>query len=171
MSKIYRYKLDEEVISSLSAFGKLYEHLPNKEFKEQWKELLEINKVLFEKEELRLRKLGYEKDVYDKLYKSCRYYYRKKKPKEIKKRRHYINCSNKLLNAIDMFIKDKLRNNTIFKPSDYYELFKKQEHNIIEQEIFSLSSSLTKDEITNKIKKTFKNRCFILIKNNDNIYE
>ncbi len=170
MSNIYRYKLSQEVIDIISAFGKLYEDLPNKEFKEKWKELLESKGELFNIESDRLKELGYNKDVLDKIYKSCRYYYRKKQPKEKKKRRVYISCTEELLNAIDEFIKLNLRNFiTDIKPSNVYERFQLTHKDLIEKEILHLSISLSKEHALDKIKKTFKNRCFILIKNKDNI--
>ena len=170
MSNIYRYKLSQEVIDIISAFGKLYEDLPNKEFKEKWKELLESKGEIFDIESDRLKELGYNKDVLDKIYKSCRYYYRKKQPKEKKKRRVYISCTEELLNTIDEFIKLNLRNlTTDIKPSNIYERFQLTHKDLIKQEILHLSISLSKEHALDKIKKTFKNRCFILIKNKDNI--
>ena len=170
MSNIYRYKLSQEVIDIISAFGKLYEDLPNKEFKEKWKDLLESKGEIFDKESDRLKELGYTKDVLDKIFKSCRYYYRKKQPKEKKKRRVYISCTEELLNAIDNFIKLNLRNSiTDIKPSNIYERFQLTHTDLIEKEIHHLSMSLSKEHALDKIKKTFKNRCFILIKNKDNI--
>ena len=170
MSNIYRYKLSQEVIDIISAFGKLYEDLPNKEFKEKWKDLLESKGEIFDIESDRLKELGYNKDVLDKIYKSCRYYYRKKQPKEKKKRRVYISCTEELLNAIDEFIKLNLRNSiTDIKPSNIYERFQLTYKDLIEKEILHLSISLSKEHALDKIKKTFKNRCFILIKNKDNI--
>lgn len=169
MAKIYRFKLSDEIIEIISAFGKVYEDLPNKEFKEQWKELYESREELFNKEADRLKQLGYKKDVHEKIYKSCRYYYRKKQPKETKKRRQYTSCSEQLLNTIDEFIKLNLRSNQDIKPSDVFEQFNLVYKNLIEDEMTRLSSVLNKEDSINKIKKTFKNRCYILIKNKDNI--
>ena len=50
MAKIYRFKLSDEVIEIISAFGKVYEDLPNKEFKEQGKSYYESREELFNKE-------------------------------------------------------------------------------------------------------------------------
>ena len=117
MSKIYRYKLDLEIIEIISVFGKMYEDLPNKEFKERWKELLTDKKEVFDKEKRRLMNLGYTDNIDDKLYKSCRYYYRKKEPIEKKKRRPYTSCSSEFLTITDEFIKSNSRIDQDMKPS------------------------------------------------------
>ena len=50
-----------------------------------------------------------------------------------------------------------------------FEQFNLVYKNLIEDEMTTLSSILNKEDSINKIKKTFKNRCYILIKNKDNI--
>jgi hypothetical protein len=149
----------------------MYEDLPNKEFKEKWKELSTDKKEVFDKEKRRLMNLGYTDDIDNKIYKSCRYYYRKKEPIEKKKRRPYTSCSSEFLTTTDEFIKSNSRIDQDMKPSDIYETFQSVHKNLIEQEMSLLSTFLNKEDSINKIKKTFKNRCFILIKNKDNIYE
>nr|QFG74893.1 MAG: hypothetical protein [Megaviridae environmental sample] len=170
-SKIYRYKLDDSIIDIISVFGKVYDDLPNKEFKEKWDDLLTDKKDVFDKERERLEKLGYTADIDEKLYKSCRYYYRKKQPIEKKKRRPYTSCSTEFLTITDEFIKLQSRLHQDVKPSDIFTNFQDIYKDLIEQELALLSNKLKKEDSMMKIKKTFKNRCFILIKNNDSIYE
>ena len=170
-SKIYRYKLDDGIIDIISVFGKVHDDLPNKEFKEKWDDLLTDKKDVFDKERERLKKLGYTADIDKKLYKSCRYYYRKKRPIEKKKRRPYTSCSNEFLTTTNVFIKQQSRIYQDTKPSDIFTNFQDIYKELIEQEIVLLLNKLNKEDAMLKIKKTFKNRCFILIKNNDSIYE
>ena len=104
-----RYKFTEKIIDLLSDFAKMHQHEGSKEYKESWQNWIadsEINREL-EEEKSRLIKEGMVGDVIDKLYKSSRYYYRKKinkneeRPKERKK---YEGLTKEILHKMDAHI-------------------------------------------------------------------
>jgi hypothetical protein len=114
----------------------------------------------------RLTNVGYSGDIIDKMYKSARYYFRKKNPekKEPKKRCEYISISRDLLILMDDHIKTSLKDSE-YKPSDGFLDFCKMNKDNLKEEISILLKQGIKDseEIKNKIKKTYKNRYFTTI--------
>ena len=75
---IYRYKFDELFLEDLISFAKIHQFDDRKTFKEEWKLWCESNEEFIEREENRLVSLGYKGDCKDKMFKSSRYYFRKK---------------------------------------------------------------------------------------------
>ena len=168
---IYRYKFSENFIIELFTFSKIHQYDDRKDFKEAWKLWVENKDDLIKTETIRLTELGYEGDILDKMFKSARYYFRKKniEKKQQKTRNHYIGVQKELLDAIDTDIQRGLLNND-FKPSNGFELFCKNKNNFelltIELNILHKQFGLTNPtEIKNKIKKTYKNRYYLLINN------
>ena len=76
--KIYRFKFSDGIVEILDNFSKLHKHTCQKEYKEKWEQWLIENKEEIDKESERLLALGYEGNIKEKMYKSARYYFRKK---------------------------------------------------------------------------------------------
>jgi hypothetical protein len=165
ISAIYRYKFTEELTVELFKFSKIHQYDHRKDFKEAWTIWLENNEYLVETEIRRLTNFGYIGNIRDKMFKSARYYLRKKstEKKAPAERRNYVAVQKELLDAIDTHIKNIISRDS--KPSDGFDDFCKNNKDILNDEIKSLCKNGMTDsnEIKNKIKKTYKNRHFLIV--------
>jgi hypothetical protein len=164
---IYRYKFTNDVLNNLYQFAKIHEFDYREDFKKAWNEWLIENNELVEKETFRLLELGYEGDIIDKMFKSARYYLRKKSTEKNKqkKRKEYININSLLLNEMDSHIKIST-NNPDYKPSLGFNEFCKSHIDLLKKEVTRLVKECNMSEVSeikNKIKKTYKNRYFMII--------
>ena len=75
---IFRYKFSDEFTGPLYQFSKIHQYDHRKDFKEAWNIWIEENDDLVNKEAKRLSELDYKGDIIDKMFKSARYYFRKK---------------------------------------------------------------------------------------------
>jgi len=181
---IYRYKFTEDFTVELYNFAKIHQYDDRKDFKEAWKIWVEENEELVDRETRRLTDLEYDGDILDKMFKSARYYFRKKSTEKAQpqKRKEYLGCQKELLEKIDEHIK-RLTNNLIdkndLKPSICFENFCKENDEYLNNkvEVFKQNNHIQNnekkhiqnnlinaEEIKNKIKKTYKNRYFLIIK-------
>lgn len=162
---IYRYKFTTEFTTELYKFSKIHQYDHRKDFKEAWQIWIEDNKDLIDDETRRLTGLGYDGDVIDKMFKSARYYFRKKstEKKEPSKRRNYVGSQKELLDAMDEHIKTSILLGD-FKPSDGFDDFCSSNVDIIKEQIAQLMQSgiIDSNEMKAKIKKTYKNRYFLI---------
>ena len=171
MSKVYRYKLDLQIIELIENFAKLHQYDERKDYKEAWQEYIKEHNDQIQREKTRLTNLGYNGDLHDKMFKSGRYYYRNKsvtktKPKE---RRKYISLETNILESIYTYIHT---NGLILKPAEGYEQYIKENEELIKTEIDRLkeNTNLSKEDILLKIKKSYKNQYFNMReKDNNNI--
>ena len=158
---IYRYKIKDELMQMLYEFSKIHQYDHRKDFKEAWNKWVELNDEDLMLEKRRLHNIGYDGDVLDKMFKSARYYFRKKstEKKAPKERRNYIGVDKALLYAMDEHIK---KNNSV-KPEFSFDEFCKENVEFLKNEITRLCGFGITDptEIKNKIKKTYKNRYFM----------
>ena len=94
------------------------------------------------------------------MFKSARYYFNKKTENETpKKRRVYIPSSSDFLNTIDVYINSIQED---CQPNLAFNKFCENNIPVVNSEIERLIGlGIDKDEISLKIKKTFKNRYFI----------
>lgn len=163
---IYRYKFTDEFTHELFKFAKIHQYDERKAFKEAWNVWMEDNDDIVNQEYRRLKELGYDGDIFDKMFKSARYYFRKKstEKKEPSKRRIYISTQKDLLEAMDEHIKCNIVSGE-FKPSEGFDEFCKQHVNLIKEEISVLyrAGYTNVNEIESKIKKTYKNRYFLVV--------
>ena len=163
---IFRYKFNNDFINPLYQFSKIHQYDHRKDFKEAWKIWIEENDDLVSKEIKRLSELDYKGDILDKMFKSARYYFRKKstEKKEPQKRRNYVGIQSELLEAMDNHICANKKNYN-YKPSVGFDDFCKQNIDLLKIEVTSLCKSgmTDSDEIKTKIKKTYKNRYFMSI--------
>ena len=91
-TSIYRFKFTPDFTQLLFEFSKLHRFDDRHTFREAWELWLDENNDEVCKETRYLSNLGYEGDVLDKMYKSSRYYFRKKSTSKVepKKRRVYV---------------------------------------------------------------------------------
>jgi hypothetical protein len=163
---IYRYKFSDDFTKELYRFSKIHQYDHRTDFKEAWAVWIDTEDEIVNQEIRRLNNLGYTGDVLDKMFKSARYYFRKKssEKKEPKKRCEYIGVQKDLLDAIDVHIKTNIKMND-YKPSDGFTLFCRDNVEILKEEVkrFCILGYKNPIEIKNKIKKTYKNRYFMLV--------
>ena len=163
---IFRFKFTEEFMEDLYKFAKIHQYDHRKDFKEAWNIWLEENEDIVQEEADRMHYLRYDGDVLDKMFKSARYYFRKKSPVKVepKQRQQYISVSHELLEAMDAHIRTNI-GLADYQPKtgfiDFYEANKR----IIVQTFRSFFEQNIKDGefIQTKLKKTYKNRYFMLV--------
>ena len=147
-------------------FSKVHRYDDRKGFKEAWNQWIEEEdiKPLINEEIKELHTQGYKGDILDKMFKSARYYFRKKSPvkPEPKQRRQYISVDSDLLETMDRHIIV----NRECKPESAFILFCKENEDILRQSIgqFLIKGVNDTQLIQAKIKKTYKNRYFLLVK-------
>ena len=163
---IFRFKFTEEFMAELHNFSKIHQYDHRSDFKEAWLKWVENNDEIIDEEEQLLVSHGYEGDVLDKMFKSARYYFRKKSTIKVvaKERREYITLSHIVLEAMDTHIKNNSRSREYQPKTGFISFFKDNEkilresiNNMIENGITDL------DLIESKLKKTYKNRYFMFI--------
>jgi len=163
---IYRFQFTDEFNVELSNFAKIHQYDHRKVFKEAWEVWLEDNANLVSSEVTRLTDMGYAGDIIDKMFKSARYYYRKKstEKKALAERRQYVGVNKNLLAAMDNHIKKGLINAN-FKPSDGFDGFCKVNIDLLKEEVQMLCKNgiTNPEEIKQKLKKTYKNRYFLIV--------
>jgi hypothetical protein len=163
---IYRFKFTQDFTNNLYIFSKIHQFDHRKDFKEAWQIWVEENDEIINEEVRRLTNLKYEGNILDKMFKSARYYFRKKstEKKEPAKRRVYLGVQKNLLESMDSHIQSNI-NEEDFKPSDGFESFCKENMDVVQQEVNILCKNGINNptEIKNKIKKTYKNRYYLFI--------
>jgi len=163
---IFRFKFTNDFTIELYNFSKIHQYDHRKDFKEAWNIWLEQNEDIVCEEVRRLSNLNYDGNILEKMFKSARYYFRKKstEKKEPAKRRVYQSVQKDLLDAMDAHIKMHI-NEEDYKPSEGFGSFCKEYIDVIKEEVNQLCKNGFSDsnEIKNKIKKTYKNRYFLLI--------
>jgi hypothetical protein len=168
--KIYRYKFTIEFIEELYKFSKIHQYDHRRDFKEAWELWIEEKSNIILEESTRLSNLGYDGDILNKMFTSARYYFRKKgtEKKEPRMRCNYIGLQKELLDAMDNHISLNLHESW-FKPSNGFTKFCKENIELLQQEIELLIRYNITDstEIKKKIKKTYKNRYFMIINKNN----
>ena len=162
---IYRFKFTEEFMVYLYNFSKIHQYDDRKDFKEAWTVWTEENDDIIDGEMRRLLNLGYEGDVLDKMFKSARYYFRKKSTERTdpKQRRQYISVTKDLLDAMDRHIENNIYDEN-YQPKTGFITFCKDNEALLKETISSIFGQGIKESelIEDKIKKTYKNRYFML---------
>ena len=165
MSKTFRFNVSPEMYNLLDVFNTKHKDKPRKEYTQEWVSFIKNNNDIIQTEERRLSNLGFEGDIQKKLFTSVKYYISKRsKQEEPKDRRQYVHIDKSILNKMN----DHLNTNKEkvgFKPSKGYGDFcDMYENEIIIEKIRLQTFDLTIEEVELKIKKTYKNRYFILCK-------
>lgn len=163
---IYRYKFTNQFTDELYKFSKIHQYDHRKDFKEAWEIWINENSDLIDGETRRLINLGYDGDILDKMFKSARYYFRKKstEKKAPASRRIYVGSQKELLASMDQHIQSSILTRE-FKPSDGFDDFCQKNVEILKEQVnqFIRAGITDSMEIKTKIKKTYKNRCFLII--------
>ena len=169
---IYRYKFTQEIMDEIYQFAKIHQYDERKDFKEAWEIWMETQTELVNSEVIRLTELNYQGDIIDKMFKSARYYFRKKGTvkKEPAQRSSYVAINKDLLDAMDQHIVTNITKKD-YKPSDGFVDFCNANVPLLKEEVSRLfeEEGIQKDAkiVEKKIKKTYKNRYFIIISNSD----
>ena len=184
VKKIFRYKLTDTVNDALALFTNVNRFNDRKEIKTAWQEWCNTHCALILDETRRLENLGWVGDddtVKKKMWTSVRYYHMKKENKTIdgvvdgthvsdtnddnvKKRRKYITLDKMFLELIDRHINEQLTHDT-FTPARSYELFVDAYDDNIKHAIKSMADKgLEEADFAFKLKKTYKNRYFNIVK-------
>jgi len=162
-----RFKFTPEIMNEVNAFAKLHQLDDRHSYKEAWKIWYENHTEMIQGESQRLENDGYVGDINDKMFKAGRYYFRKKTNNEDKdktKRRNYISMDSEVIEAMDRHIKDNI-NYISFSPASGYNNFCKDHLSLLKNEItrfYNEDVYISQDILISKIKKTYKNRYFIL---------
>jgi hypothetical protein len=161
---IFRYKFTADFMSALYVFSKIHQYDERNDFKESWKSWIEYNEESVTVESTRLKNLGFKGDVIDKMFKSARYYFRKKSivKNEPQKRRQYINKDKELLNSMDRHISANIYRKD-YQPKTGFDEYCADNIDVLRASIMLINEQGITDvrEIEEKIKKTYKNRYFI----------
>ncbi len=161
-SVIYRYKFTESFMEELYQFSKIHQYDHRKDFKEAWELWTVDNKDMIDDEIIRMTGMGYDGDIIDKMFKSARYYFRKKstEKKEPKTRTPYIKVTRELLEAMDKHI----AGNKLEQPKIGFIDFCKENEIVLKETLKNIRSQGVTDSetIERKIKKTYKNRYFMI---------
>jgi len=150
----YRYEFSKSFCEILEQFAKLHKYDDRKVFKDAWLIWAEENQEWIGRECDALRTSGYTGDALDKMFKSARYYFRKKSviEKDKSPRKAYTKMDSTLLKEMDAYIQEHFD----VKPHDCYAQF---------CAIFSEELAIGMREFgEDKLKKTFKNRRSIIQK-------
>ena len=152
-------------MQELYNFSKIHQYDERKDFKEAWNIWIEENEDIINEEIRRMTNLGYDGDVLDKMFKSARYYFRKKSTEKTvpKQRRQYISVNKELLSAMDTHIEENIYKDD-YQPKKAFISFCKENEKILTTTITQIYAQGIKysEVIEDKIKKTYKNRYFIL---------
>lgn len=190
LKKTFRFEFTEYIMDAIKQFAIVHQYDERKMYKEQWSNWYNENKEDMEREIERMNEIGYVGDVKDKMFKAGRYYFRKKNIKnqdkeeqrecEVfnninnintknteKKRRNYITMLESTLVAMDEHIKKSLATDAQFKPSDGYSEFCEKNVLVLRTEIqrMVVENIIDKKDIAEKIKKTYKNRYYMITSN------
>ena len=167
---IYRYKFTQEFMNEIYQFAKIHQYDDRKDFKEAWEIWMDNQSEIVNSEINRLTSLNYQGDIIDKMFKSARYYFRKKGTvkKEPVQRSSYVAINKDLLDAMDEHITKNMTKKE-YKPSDGFVDFCNTNVPLLKEEVARLfeEECVQKDAkiVEKKIKKTYKNRYFIIISN------
>lgn len=177
--KTSRFVFSEDTVELLSEFAKLHHDDERKAYKAAWQEWIEESDVkpILDTETDRLQSLGFKGDVLDKMFKSVRYYFRKKnsatsEESESKSPRTYNTLPRETLKKIDEHIKEQIKthlhinNNaqvieSAVKPSTCFDDFC-----IINKPLFlemlegETATNERMNQIVERLKKTYKNRYY-----------
>jgi hypothetical protein len=164
---IFRFKFTQEFMDKLHIFSKIHQYDERKDFKEAWEQWVEENEEIINVESRRIVNLGYDGDIMDKMFKSARYYFRKKtnEKKVAKERRKYISIAHDLLEGMDTHIISHIGKED-YQPKNGFIIFCKENEELLKHAINEMLEQGIKDSplIQEKIKKTYKNRYFIISK-------
>ena len=163
--KILRYKYSPDMVEQLERFGRLHQHDSACEFKDAWVAWSEINRDLVTAETERLVELGCENaNMEEKMFRSARYYFRKKgtEKKEPVQRKKYVGIPRTALADMDTHIAACIAH-AWYTPASGFEHFKTEHVDVVAAcKLHLENADMDSSAIDAKIKKTYKNRYFVV---------
>jgi hypothetical protein len=181
---ILRFNFSETIMTRIAYFAKLHQFEDRQTYKTNWTRWYEENHICLDAEIQRLEANGYEGDGKEKMYKAGRYYFRKKaeyKKAEYKKvedkkaedkdkkkakepSKNYTMMDKAILAVMDTHIRTSRQNNKAYTPAKGYTEFCERFAPllVVETARLKLVEQIDEEHISNKIKKTYKNRYFII---------
>jgi len=181
---IQRFKYSNAMSTLLDNFAEIHRHDSRKDFRTFWDEFIKNNLNTFEQEVVLLESRGFKSDPYNAMYKSTRFYYRKfydgsgnKKNGQKNKNRPYSKFPTELIILIDTVIEKYISMNLKqvsdhdymcnITPASCYTNFcddcEGDLHIHIREYVRqtqSVGGEISSCIISNKLKKTFKNRFY-----------
>ena len=183
--KTNRHTYSEEVVEQLSSFAKIHEYDDRKEFKEAWQKWMEEPDIknLIVAEVSRLTVNGLSGDIVDRMYKSARYYYRKKGGSEAVTeptvRKEYEGLPRTVLKTIDDYIYSEINRNIVetekggnhiitITAAKSFTTYCKLHYDVISDLLPPMNDEdkVNKNmreelkKVTDRLKKTYKNRFY-----------
>jgi len=162
----YRFKFTPEIMNSIQEFTRIHKYDEREEFKDAWDTWCDDNIDDIQTELDRLEEMGWEGDIKDKMYKSARYYFKNKsiEIKDPKKRQKYVRVTSEIRILIDRHITSNIGSDQ-YSPANGLTEFYEMNTDTIENEHELLGIlGFSKQQIDDKIKKTYKNRYFQYVK-------
>jgi len=175
----YRFTYSNEFTKELEYFSKIHKYDDRKTFKEEWNKWIQEENIknLMEIEKEKSMNENYKGDIMDKIFKSARYYYRKKKEQEpelkpeieSEEEETFIGLSKEILKIMDDHIRkmiihhlDETTKISKINPATAFDDFCNKHIIEITDEIFKLKEKilLKQKEINIKFKKSYKNRFY-----------
>ena len=168
----FHFGFSDEIAQRFTYFATLHRYDDRKTFKENWNNWIVEPDVAeaIAKETASLEQQGYQGDILDKMFKSVRYYYRKKPavPQAPKQRKVYVSISSDILEKIDKHVVEIIVQHTNpetnvcdISPANAFKEYQK----------ILLVEPNAPDIDLEKYKKTYKNRFFIVSRNIRALYE
>jgi hypothetical protein len=173
-SKTFRFSFSKEFNNELLNFSKLHQDDDRKTFKTSWEKWIDDEQIrsLINLEIKEKKRQGFAGDIFDKIYKSSRYYFRKKPDEAVepKKRKDYSRVSKEFLKCIDLHIQSEIDTNITkndivsvisISPEQAYNNFCSKHKSQLTTEIVRMKSQQSPEDFVQKFKKTFKNRFYL----------
>lgn len=176
-----RFLFSEEVTELLTEFSKIHQYDERKDYKEAWANWIQEPDIQpeLDAEVKRMHQQGFDGDVLDKMFKSVRYYYRKKQSKNInddddkesvQSPRTYDTLPIDVLAKIDHHIKSQIKTNicinnkvitSTIKPAICFDNFCQENKHLIVELLDNVAptNDVVKQLIA-KLKKSYKNRYY-----------
>ena len=170
---IYRYKVSQKLNELVIEFARIHKLDNRHDFKEHWEKFKENNKKIIDEEQNKVDELKINKSITDIIYKSARYYYKNKNininnnnnnnnnnKDDNKEKRKYIKITDQLNIILNKYVEEHIKDK--IKPSNGLEIFLREQYEIINRDInkFKNEHKLSPEDITNKIKKMYKNKYY-----------
>lgn len=173
---IFRYNFSETIMQHIAYFAKLHQFEDRHTYKENWNRWYEEYHISLDEEIIRLKALGYKGDIQGKMFKAGRYYFRKKANNsndneksdntDNQPQSKYTMMSKTILDEMTTHIITSMQNDKAYTPAkgyiDFCERYAAQLE--IETERLKLGKHIAEEDLSKKIKKTYKNRYFIVTK-------
>lgn len=158
----FRFKFTDQFMDSLFHFSKVHQYDDRHAFKDAWTTWTDDNAALVQTEVERLTQLGYTGNIIEKMFKSARYYFRKKDATPTATvsapRKQYTRISKDIIDCIDTHIKSHLVVHSL-KPQDgFIDFCEKYPDEYASAARILEHAGLNATAIHDKIKKTYKNR-------------